>query len=163
MTSRKHLKRRVRMRSAKTGESYATALRHLRANPTEEAQMTTKDAAEVIASCSFCKKNNTQVKKLIAGPGVYICDECVTLCDGIVGEETSPDDAVQRRAEFVGRSAEELLRILPGMAATAAEVEADVRRWVDRILATGGTWHQIAVSLGVSEQSARTRFSDETA
>ena len=124
--------------------------------------MTTTDAPEIIASCSFCKKNNTQVKKLIAGPGVYICDECVTLCDGIVAEETSPDDAVRQRTEFVERSAEDLLRILPGMAATAAEVEADVRRWVDRILAAGGTWHQIAGSLGVSEQTARTRFSDAT-
>jgi hypothetical protein len=37
--------------------------------------------------CSFCGKSQDQVKKLIAGPGVYICDECVGLCDEILNEE----------------------------------------------------------------------------
>ena len=37
--------------------------------------------------CSFCGKNQDQVKKLIAGPGVYICDECVDLCSEIIEEE----------------------------------------------------------------------------
>ncbi|MCD4782546.1 MAG: ATP-dependent Clp protease ATP-binding subunit ClpX [Candidatus Eremiobacteraeota bacterium] len=39
--------------------------------------------------CSFCGKAQEQVKKLIAGPGVYICDECVQLCDEIIEEELS--------------------------------------------------------------------------
>ncbi len=39
--------------------------------------------------CSFCGKNQDQVKRLIAGPGaVYICDECVELCQEIISEET---------------------------------------------------------------------------
>ncbi|MCA9815374.1 MAG: AAA family ATPase, partial [Cyanobacteria bacterium HKST-UBA01] len=37
--------------------------------------------------CSFCGKSQDQVKKLIAGPGVYICDECVELCNEILDEE----------------------------------------------------------------------------
>ena len=37
--------------------------------------------------CSFCGKSQTQVKKLIAGPGVYICDECIDLCNDIIAEE----------------------------------------------------------------------------
>ncbi len=37
--------------------------------------------------CSFCGKSQRQVKKLIAGPGVYICDECIDLCNEIVDEE----------------------------------------------------------------------------
>jgi hypothetical protein len=37
--------------------------------------------------CSFCGKSDNQVKKLIAGPGVYICDECVDLCNEIISEE----------------------------------------------------------------------------
>ena len=36
--------------------------------------------------CSFCGKTQEQVEKLIAGPGVYICDECIELCMGIIGE-----------------------------------------------------------------------------
>lgn len=38
--------------------------------------------------CSFCGKSQAQVRKLIAGPNVYICDECVSLCNEIIGEET---------------------------------------------------------------------------
>ena len=37
--------------------------------------------------CSFCGKNQDQVKRLVAGPGVYICDECIELCSEIIGEE----------------------------------------------------------------------------
>ena len=37
--------------------------------------------------CSFCGKNQDQVKRLIAGPGVYICDECIDLCSDIIQDE----------------------------------------------------------------------------
>src|SRR5687767_14946434 len=41
--------------------------------------------------CSFCGKNQEQVRRLIAGPGaVYICDECVDLCREIIDEEATP-------------------------------------------------------------------------
>lgn len=41
--------------------------------------------------CSFCGKLQDQVKKLVAGPGVYICDECIELCNEIIEEELSED------------------------------------------------------------------------
>jgi len=41
--------------------------------------------------CSFCGKLQDQVKKLVAGPGVYICDECIELCNEIIEEELSDD------------------------------------------------------------------------
>jgi len=41
-----------------------------------------------VVKCSFCGKSQDQVKKLVAGPGVYICDECIELCMEIVEEET---------------------------------------------------------------------------
>jgi ATP-dependent Clp protease ATP-binding subunit ClpX len=40
-----------------------------------------------LVKCSFCGKSQKQVKKLIAGPGVYICDECIDLCNDIIEEE----------------------------------------------------------------------------
>jgi ClpX C4-type zinc finger len=43
--------------------------------------------ATVLLKCSFCGKNQKQVKKLIAGPNVYICDECVDLCNEIIEKE----------------------------------------------------------------------------
>ena len=39
--------------------------------------------------CSFCGKSQRQVKKLIAGPGVYICDECIDLCNEIIAKHTN--------------------------------------------------------------------------
>ena len=46
------------------------------------------DSGELL-KCSFCGKSQKQVKKLIAGPGVYICDECIDLCNEIIEEELS--------------------------------------------------------------------------
>ncbi|MCE5328913.1 ATP-dependent Clp protease ATP-binding subunit ClpX [bacterium] len=44
-----------------------------------------------VLKCSFCGKSQKQVKKLIAGPGIYICDECVDLCNEIMDEEAKQD------------------------------------------------------------------------
>ena len=53
-----------------------------------------KDGAdnEKLLFCSFCGKNQNEVKKLIAGPSVYICNECVDLCNDIIKEEIELSD-----------------------------------------------------------------------
>jgi ATP-dependent Clp protease ATP-binding subunit ClpX len=51
------------------------------------------DGGELL-KCSFCGKSQKQVKKLIAGPGVYICDECIDLCNEIIEEEFSESTEV---------------------------------------------------------------------
>ncbi|HJE78752.1 MAG TPA: ATP-dependent Clp protease ATP-binding subunit ClpX, partial [Brevibacterium epidermidis] len=43
------------------------------------------DGADLL-KCNFCGKSQKQVRKLIAGPGVYICDECIGLCNEIIEE-----------------------------------------------------------------------------
>ncbi|NQW73503.1 MAG: ATP-dependent Clp protease ATP-binding subunit ClpX [Actinobacteria bacterium] len=48
-----------------------------------------------LLKCSFCGKSQKQVKKLIAGPGVYICDECIDLCNEIIEEELSEASDIQ--------------------------------------------------------------------
>ena len=48
-----------------------------------------------LLKCSFCGKSQKQVKKLIAGPGVYICDECIDLCNEIIEEELSESSDLQ--------------------------------------------------------------------
>ncbi|MGB2811793.1 MAG: ATP-dependent Clp protease ATP-binding subunit ClpX [Mycobacterium sp.] len=48
-----------------------------------------------LLKCSFCGKSQKQVKKLIAGPGVYICDECIDLCNEIIEEELADGDEVK--------------------------------------------------------------------
>jgi len=47
--------------------------------------------------CSFCGKSQGEVKKLIAGPAVYICDECVALCKDIIAEEVEKEEAALRK------------------------------------------------------------------
>lgn len=56
--------------------------------------MTTKDTNGTLR-CSFCGKGQKEVKKLIAGPGVYICDECIDLCNDIIDEEKERETAVK--------------------------------------------------------------------
>jgi ATP-dependent Clp protease ATP-binding subunit ClpX len=47
-----------------------------------------------LLKCSFCGKSQKQVRKLIAGPGVYICDECIELCNEIIEEELSDTEEI---------------------------------------------------------------------
>jgi len=49
-------------------------------------------------SCSFCGKSQREVRKLIAGPTVYICDECIELCNDIIAEETNKQDLLKTKA-----------------------------------------------------------------
>ena len=49
--------------------------------------------------CSFCGKTQDQVRRLVAGPGVYICDECIELCNDIIREEFAADDQNAIEAE----------------------------------------------------------------
>ena len=49
--------------------------------------MTNKESSSEPLKCSFCGKSQKQVIKLIAGPGVYICDECIELCVEIIEED----------------------------------------------------------------------------
>ena len=51
-----------------------------------------KKEQHVNLSCSFCGKSQREVRKLIAGPTVYICDECIKLCNDIIAEENDREE-----------------------------------------------------------------------
>ena len=51
-------------------------------------------SGEKLLYCSFCGKSQHEVKKLIAGPSVFICDECIDLCNEIIRDETSNVESV---------------------------------------------------------------------
>ncbi len=59
--------------------------------------------------CSFCGKLQEQVKKLVAGPGVYICDECIELCNEIIEEELSDDIELELRDILKPKEIKEIL------------------------------------------------------
>ena len=141
MTKQKHRKRRARTRAAKTGESYTSALRHVRASKREDMNVST---TETLVQCSFCGKSQKQVKKLIAGPGVYICEECIALCNDILIEEMG---------ELPTVSVGQLLGPLPKM-----KDHVGLPSWVARCVRAGATWDQIAEQLGITPEEAEARF-----
>jgi ClpX C4-type zinc finger len=107
-------------------------------------------------SCSFCSKDKDAVAKLIAGPGVYICDECVGLCDRILAEEPSPEFG-----SWNERPDDELIASLAKTQAVVSQVDAAVHDYVDVLRDRGVSWTRIGGALGVSKQAAWERFSGE--
>jgi len=59
-----------------------------------------------LTMCSFCGKSHSEVRKLIAGPGVYICDSCVTLCKGILDKELKEESKKKNGSVRVPKPAE---------------------------------------------------------
>jgi ATP-dependent Clp protease ATP-binding subunit ClpX len=57
--------------------------------------MTEKAGGEKLLYCSFCGKSQHEVRKLIAGPSVFICDECIDLCNDIIREEAAPETSAK--------------------------------------------------------------------
>jgi hypothetical protein len=122
--------------------------------------MGTLSAAAEELRCSFCGKPSTQVAKLVAGPGVHICNECVGLAGAIIEEYR--DKAVEPRLPTWGSlTDEQMLDHIPRVAAVAAQVEANLRSWVQELRRRGVTWTRIGSALGTSRQSAWERFSGE--
>ena len=106
--------------------------------------------------CSFCGKSQRQVKKLIAGPGVYICDECVRLCDEIITEEP-----MTSLADWDALDDEALLERMVQVASTRDRVDQGVGNLVRILRARGVTWARIGEALGITRQSAWERYSGE--
>jgi len=107
--------------------------------------------------CSFCNKDKDSVAKLIAGPGVYICNECVDLCVQIIADQSAVGD-------FTGwneRPDDELLASLAKVQAVVAQADAAVHDYVTVLRGRGVTWTRIGQALGVSKQAAWERFSGE--
>jgi len=165
MTENKKFKRLVRARAARTGESYSTSFARLRARKTEEAPMTDTENPEApipeeptsgdseIFSCSFCGKSQKDVKKLIAGPGNYICDECVALCAEIISEDA--DSEIKPSEEQLAAAWSAMLKTRAKAARTA---EAELSKVARQARAKGLDWTSIASSLGISTEEAESRY-----
>jgi hypothetical protein len=113
----------------------------------------------VTSSCSFCLKPSDEVAKLVAGPGVYICNECVDLCRQIMSNPPSLPPRLTSWEEDLDLNG--VLVSLPRMAAAGAQVESNLTRFVKRARVLGATWAAIGSSLGMTRQSAWERFSGE--
>jgi hypothetical protein len=107
-------------------------------------------------SCSFCTKDQHAVAKLIAGHGIYICNECVGLCDQILADQPASEFG-----SWSERPDEEMLTGLARMQAITSQVDAAIHDHVGILRARGISWTRIGDALGVSKQSAWERFSGE--
>jgi hypothetical protein len=107
--------------------------------------------------CSFCGKPHTEVNKLVAGPGVYICDGCVNLCVDIIAQSTHAEPA--SLPEWATLTDDELLQRIPFIASSAANIEAGLRDRVNELRDRGVSWARIGGALGMTRQSAWERFS----
>ncbi len=115
--------------------------------------------------CSFCMKLPADVETMVAGSGVFICNECVGLCVQIIeckprdGSEAIPGGGMKAWEQRM--SDEELLAHLPRVAAASAQVEQQLTAWVRQARGRGITWTRIGEALGMTRQSAWERFSGE--
>jgi|SRR6185312_586735 len=108
--------------------------------------------------CSFCGKHAAEVAKLIAGPGIFICNECVALCDKIIADEkgASPDPAQLLTPETVTK--EMLISILRGYNGAFERVDGTMQEIVDVLRERDVSWATIGEALNVSRQAAWKRF-----
>jgi hypothetical protein len=133
----------------------------------------TRTESHEALSCSFCAKTQFDVAKLVAGPGVYICDECVELCTQIIAAEL---DRARSEAEGAHSSTEQgppflkawedlsdegLLGEMVRAHAAHQNVDRAVAYHVAALRARGVSWARIGEALGMTRQSAWERFSGE--
>jgi ATP-dependent Clp protease ATP-binding subunit ClpX len=110
--------------------------------------------------CSFCGKSQTEVKTLVAGPGIFICDECVQLCQAIIDKKAAtqapqevPDSLLPDNAPT-----ENLLKTLAGYNGAFERVDASMQDIVDILREREVSWATIGQALAVSRQAAWKRF-----
>src|SRR5215468_5930901 len=107
--------------------------------------------------CSFCFKSQHEVRRLIAGPAaVYICDECVELCNEIIA---SPPRGRSKTASLKELPTERLLERLQPIEDTIQGRGNQLQQVVDILRSREVSWAQLGAALGLSRPSAWERFS----
>ena len=107
--------------------------------------------------CSFCGKAQTEVKTLVAGPGVFICDECVQLCQAIIDKKPATQE-VPGSLLPDNAPTEMLLKTLAGYNGAFERVDTGMQDIVDILREREVSWATIGQALAVSRQAAWKRF-----
>ena len=119
---------------------------------------------KLIMYCSFCGKSQHEVKKLIAGPAVFICDACTGLCKKIVEAPSEADakaSAPEAKPDFTKpeqMTTDRLLALLASAETTFERVGEQVQHQVDVLRDREVSWADIGKALSVSRQAAWRRF-----
>ena len=103
--------------------------------------------------CSFCRRSARQVEKLVAGPGVHICDVCITTCGKVIKGKSTPGFA-----GWSTLSEDELLGSLASARACVSALDLSIHDQVQALRRRDVSWQRIADELGVTRQAAQQRF-----
>lgn len=119
------------------------------------------DAAQTPARmfhCSFCAKSQIEVVKMISGPGILICNECVKLCESIMAAE--PTRPTEPTAIMVPdrMPTDQLLMVLKGYDTAGERIDQAMQEVTDVLREREVSWAAIGQTLGVSRQAAWKRF-----
>jgi hypothetical protein len=112
--------------------------------------------ADIDLRCSFCGLPAARVAKLIAGPGVYICGDCVAICNDVLDADSSSAIATWEQ-----KTDAELVDLMVQMAASRERVDESVGVAVRLLRERGFTWARVGEALGMTRQSAWERYSGE--
>jgi hypothetical protein len=118
-------------------------------------------ASKRVYRCSFCGKSQEEVRILVAGPGVFICDECVELCRTIIDKKAATQEAPQEAPGSLlpdNAPTETLLKTLAGYNGAFASVDTAMQDIVDILREREVSWAAIGQTLAVSRQAAWKRF-----
>jgi ATP-dependent protease Clp ATPase subunit len=111
--------------------------------------------------CSFCGKSQEEVRTLVAGPGVFICDECVELAQAIINNKVETQETPQEAPGSLlpdNAPTEKLLKTLAGYNGAFASVDTAMQDIVDILREREVSWAIIGQTLAVSRQAAWKRF-----
>ena len=109
--------------------------------------------------CSFCGKAQTEVKRLVAGPGVFICDQCVGLCQQIIKKKQKPASREVPNSLLPDNApTETLLKTLAGYNDAFERIDAGMQDIADILREREVSWATIGQALAVSRQAAWKRF-----
>jgi hypothetical protein len=114
-----------------------------------------EEASQQSLFCSFCGKDSASVKALIAGPTVFICNECVAVCNQCLGGGAVPVQST----DWDQYPDQDLIGLLGRSAAIADSAGDLLNSHVDALRKRDVTWEAIGKALGVSRQAAWQRFS----
>lgn len=109
--------------------------------------------------CSFCGQAQAPSRRLVAGPGVSICEDCVEAAHTLLDAAASPA-APSLAPPWEQLSDEGILQHLPEVTRVGGQLEEQLRRWVGAARSRGISWSRIGAALGTTRQTAWERFKD---
>lgn len=108
--------------------------------------------------CDFCALPKAEDRRLVAGPGVAICEACVAAAANILDHDSRRVDHSRLKPRWETMTDSQVLDHLPEIAAVESQVEKRLHEWVGIARERGISWARIGDSLSMTRQSAWERF-----